>query len=88
MRSNFSERDGTVNPSCFSQLGYRSLSTSDLIRKPDLLDVFLVIVSALLLIAVSVLVVTDNIIFRFGIISRLGSSPRLRTQVIRPLVDL
>lgn len=80
MRLNLSGHDETVDPRCFSQLGYRSLSTSELNRKPDLLDVFLVIVSALLLLAVSVLVVIDNIIFRFGIISRLGVSPRLRTS--------
>ena len=78
MRSNFSLRDGTVNPSCFSQLGYRSLSTSDLIRKPDLPDVFLGIVSALLLIAVSVLVVTDNIIFKV----RHHFTPRFLAQAL------
>jgi hypothetical protein len=49
--------------------------TSGLHRKPDLLDVLLMILSTLLLFAVWVLVVADNIISTFGIISGQGSSP-------------
>jgi hypothetical protein len=52
--------------------------TSGLDRNTALLDVFPVIVSTLLLLAVAVLVVVDNIISTFGINSGQGSSPKFR----------